>query len=154
MKIAMLFLLAAGLMFGQTANVAAVGVSVNPSASPKVAGTGLYAKLVSGDGTYLFTIIDALPASAKPFTVTTNVGGGVAQKVATIQGVPVYVPTSVGVSWTGKNLGWSWNTGGMAVIKVKGEVRIMPNVRVLKSSISGADTGYQVIGGVLFGWGW
>ena len=40
MKLTILFLLAAGPMFGQTANVAAVGVSVNPGATPAVAGTG------------------------------------------------------------------------------------------------------------------
>jgi hypothetical protein len=39
----------------------------------------------------------------------------------------------------------------MASIRVKNNWRVFPNVRILKSSVSGA--GYQPIVGVLFGWG-
>ena len=153
MKLTILFLLAAGLMFGQTANVAAVGVSVNPGATPAVAGTGLWARLISGQGTYAFTVVDALPATVKPFTVTTNISAGIAQKVYTIKGIDLIVPTAAGVSWTGTNVGWSWNAGGMAAIKV-GQARVLPNVRFLKSSVAGAGAGYSVIVGCLFGIGW
>jgi len=139
-------------MFGQASNIAAVGVSYNPGGSPKVAGTGLWARLVAGNGTYAFTVVDALPASVQPFVVTTNIGAGIAQKVFTIKGVDILVPTSAGVSWTGTNLGWAWNSGGMAAFKV-GEFRILPNVRFLKSSV-GNGAGYQVVAGCLFGWGW
>lgn len=139
-------------MFGQAANVAAVGLSVNPGGSPQIAGTGLWARLVSGDGTYAFTVVDALPASVKPFTVVTNVSAGLAQKMFTVSGVDILVPTAAGASWTGTNVGWAWSTGGMAAIKVK-NVRVLPNIRFLKSSVSGG-AGYQVIAGILFGWGW
>ena len=153
MRFVALLIIAASLMLGQTANVAAVGVSANPGGSPQVAGTGLWARLVSGQGTYAFTVVDALPASVKPFTVTTNVSAGIAQKFYTIKGVDLIVPTAAGVSWSGTNVGWAWSGGGMAAFKV-GQARVLPNVRFLKSSVAGAGAGYQVIVGCLFGVGW
>jgi len=137
----------------QTNNVAAVGVSVNPGGSPQVAGTGLWARRLNDEGTYAFTIVDALPASVKPFTVTTNVGVGIAQRVFAINKVDIIVPTSAGISWTGNNTGWAWSTGGMAAFRYR-QARILPNVRFLKSSVAGSGAGYSVIAGVLFGWGW
>lgn len=154
-------------MFGQTptptptpaapatlpSNVYAVGVSYNQGASPSIAGTGLYAHLISdGSGTYAFTVVDALPASVKPFTVNTNVGAGIAQKLFTVGKVPVLIPTAAGISFNGTNTGWSWSTGVLASIKVNGQLRIMPNVRVQKSSVS-VGAGYQPIAGILIGWG-
>ena len=134
-------------------SVYALGTSYNAGGSPAVAGTGLYAHKVNDSGTYAFTVVDALPATLKPFTVTTNFGFGVAQKVVTLGKVPIYIPTSAGVSWNGNNTGWSWTTGALAAIKYKDtNFRIMPNVRIVKSSVSGG-TGYQPIVGVLFGWG-
>lgn len=133
------------------ANIYAAGISYNPGASPAIAGTGLYARQLIG-GTYAFTAIDALPATLKPFTVDTNISVGVAQKVATIAGVPIYVPTAAGISWSGKNTGWACSTGALAWIKIKGQWAIAPNVRVLKSSVSGG-AGYGVVGGFLLGWG-
>ena len=132
-------------------NIYGAGVSYNAGASPAIAGSALYARLVAGTGTYAFTQVDALPASIKPFTVTTNVSVGVAQKLATIAGIPIYVPASAGVSFNGTNAGWAWSGGGMAVVKVKGAL-VMPNVRFMKSSVSGG-AGYGVIAGCLFGWG-
>jgi hypothetical protein len=148
------------LAFAQTApatpapiqNLYAAGVSWNGAASPSVAGSGLYAHLLTG-GTYAFTHVDAVPASVKPFTVTTNIGVGVAQKIATIGKYNVYVPTAAGVSFNGSNAGWQWNTGaGVAIpIGTKGYY-LMPTVRVLESNVSGG-AGVQPIVGVLFGWG-
>lgn len=133
-------------------NVYAGGITFNSSASPRVAGTGLYARLISdGSGTYAFTVVDALPASVQPFTVTSNFSVGIAQKLFAIGNIPIFVPTAAGVSFTGQNAGWAWSTGGMASIRVKNNWRVFPNVRILKSSVSGA--GYQPIVGVLFGWG-
>jgi hypothetical protein len=134
-------------------NVYAVGASYNVGGSPAIAGTGLYARLMNdGSGTYAFTVVDALPNTIKPFTVSTNFSVGVAQKVLTIGKVPIFVPTSAGISYTGVNTGWQWNTGAMAVFKVKENWRIMPTVRLVKSSVSNG-TGYQPVIGVLFGWG-
>ena len=132
-------------------NIYAGGISWNQNASPQIAGTGLYARKVS-DSTYAFTSVDVLPTTLKPFSVTTQFGAGVAQKVLTINNVRIYVPTSAGVSYNGSNTGWAWSTGGMAVLTVKGNWRAMPNVRVVKSSVSN-NTGYQLIVGALFGWG-
>lgn len=133
-------------------NLYGAGISYNVGGSPTVAGTGLYAHLLNVSGTYAFTAIDALPATLKPFTVTTNIGAGIAQKVVTIGAVPFYVPTAAGISFTGANTGWQWNGGVIASIRVKGNYYILPSVRFLKSSVSNG-TGYQPIIGILFGWG-
>lgn len=135
-------------------NFAAAGVSYSPGASPAVAGTGLYARLVAGTGTWAFTAVDALPGTMKPFTVTTQFSAGIAQKVLDINSIPIYVPTSAGISYTGANTGWAWSTGAMAVVPIgKTKWRAAPNVRLVKSSVSNG-AGYQVIAGLMFGTNW
>lgn len=134
------------------ANLYAAGVAYNPGASPSVAGTALYAHEVGTSGTYAFTAVDALPESLKPFTVTTNVGAGIAQKVATLDGVAIFAPTSAGISWSGGNTGWQWTGGGIAAIPVRTNYYILPSLRFLKSSVSGGS-GYQLIAGIAFGGG-
>lgn len=133
-------------------NIYAAGVSYSVNASPAIAGTALYAHLIADSGTYTFTAIDAVPNTIKPFTVTSNIGAGIAQKIATLGKVPIYVPTAVGVSWSGTNTGWQWNSGALAAVHIKGQYYLMPAVRFLKSSVSGG-TGYQPMFTVLFGWG-
>lgn len=142
-------------------NLYGAGASYNFGATPAVAGTALYAHLltttdangqVSNTGTYAFTAVDALPTSISPFNVTTNIGVGVAQKVATFGKIPVYMPAAAGISWKGTNTGWQWNGGVIAAIHLKSNYYIMPSVRFLKSSVSDGS-GYQPIVGVLFGWG-
>jgi hypothetical protein len=134
-------------------NIYAAGISFNHSGSPGIAGTGLYARLISdGSGTYVFTVVDALPTTLKPFTVTSNFGAGVAQKVFAIGKIPIFVPTSAGISYNGTNTGWAWSTGTLASIRIKNNWRVFPNVRIVKSSVSNG-TGYQPIVGLLFGWG-
>ena len=162
MKTVIMFVLlvVATLAIAQTAppatpvsNLYAVGGSFNNAASPAVAGTGLYAHKLGDSGTYAFTVIDALPNTLKPFTVNTNFGVGIAQKIATIGKVPIYVPTSAGISYNGTNTGWAWSTGAMATIKIKNSSwYLLPNVRVVKSSVSNG-TGYQPVVGIMFGWG-
>lgn len=134
-------------------NVYAAGVSWNQSAHPAVAGTALYAHAAGSSGTYVFTAIDVLPTSTKPFTVTTNIGAGVAQKLFSIGKVGIYIPTTAGISWTGSNTGWQWTTGGLASIKLgkKTSWHAFPMFRVAKSNVS--DSGYQPIIGIAFGWG-
>lgn len=134
------------------ANIYAAGASYNVGATPAVAGTALYAHQVTDSGTYAFTAIDALPNTLKPLTVSTNIGIGIAQKVATIGRIDVYMPTAAGIEWSGANTGWQWSGGGAAAIRLRGPYYIMPTVRFLKGSVSGG-TGYQPIVGVLFGWG-
>lgn len=133
-------------------NVYAGGISYNNGASPSIAGTALYARLLSdGSGTYAFTVVDALPVSVKPFTVNTNIGLGVAQKVVTIGKATVFVPTSAGISFNGTNTGWAWSTGALVSVPVKNNWRVFPNVRIVKSSVGG--DGYHPIAGVMVGWG-
>jgi hypothetical protein len=133
-------------------NLYAAGVSYSTNGSPAIAGTALYAHAVTDSGLYAFTAVDALPASIKPFTVNTNVGVGVAQRVATLGKVPIYMPTAAGISWNGSNTGWQWNGGVLASIHIKNQYYLMPTVRFLKSSVSNGS-GYQPIVGLLFGWG-
>ncbi len=136
------------------------GVSFAPGAEQRFAGTALLAKPVSdSSGTYAFTVLDAVPTSYQPMTVTTNIGAGIAQRVVGFDlaghKVEIFVPTSAGVSWTGKNVGWQWNAGGLADIPIKGSWGVQPHIRFLKSSVND-NSGYQVILGVLFryrGWG-
>jgi hypothetical protein len=133
-------------------NIYAAGVSYSVNASPAIAGTALYAHQVTDSGLYAFTAVDALPNTFKPLTVNTNIGIGVAQKVATLGRVPIYMPTAAGISWNGMNTGWQWNGGVLASIHIKNQYYLMPTVRFLKSSVSNGS-GYQPIIGVLFGWG-
>lgn len=137
-------------------NYGAIGVSTNGSAT---AGTGMYARLLADStGTYAFTVMDAVPSSYKPFIVTTSYGAGIAQKLFSIGSTNVFSPNSAGVSFTGSNTGWSWTTGILAAIPIKKSGwYVMPNVRAVKSNVAATDpnaTGYQLIGGVMFGWGW
>ena len=150
-------LLALALAFtalAQTSNnLAAVGVSYQPGGSPAIAGTGMYAKALAGTpGTYAFTVVDALPLPVKPFTVATQFGAGIAQKIFTVGKFTLYVPTSAGISFQGTNTGWAWTTGGLGSYTTK-YGNIMPNIRVVKSSVS-AGEGYTIIAGLWWGWGW
>jgi hypothetical protein len=133
-------------------NIYAGGISYSINATPAIAGTALYAHAINASGTYAFSVIDALPNTIKPFTVTSNIGAGIAQRVVTIGKIPVFVPTSAGISWQGSNVGWQWNGGALASIHLKGSYYLMPSVRFLKSSVSNGS-GYQPIVGVLFAWG-
>lgn len=136
----------------QVQNLYFGGVSYNLGATPSIAGTGGYAHALNADGTYGFAVFDALPNTLQPFTVSTNVGGGVAQRVITIGKIPIYTPITAGFSWTGHNSGWQWSGGGAASIHIKGPWYFLPNVRFLKSSVSDG-TGYQIIAGGWFGFG-
>jgi hypothetical protein len=133
-------------------NIYAAGASYSIGGSPAVAGTVLYAHLVANTGTYAFTAIDAVPNTLKPFTVSSNFGVGIGQKVATLSGVGIYMPTAAGISFNGTNTGWQWNGGVLASIHVKGNYYVMPSARFLKSSVSNGS-GYQPILGVLVAWG-
>lgn len=137
-----------------TTNLYAAGVSYNHAATPTVAGTALYAHAISPDttgGMQAFTVLDILP-TGETLNVTTNIGAGVATKVATIGTLPIYVPTDAGITLTGVNTGWNWSGGVMTSYRLPNRnVYILPSVRFLKSSVGGG--GYQLIPGILFGWG-
>jgi hypothetical protein len=140
-------------------NIGAVGISYQPGGSPAIAGSAMYMKLASAStGTYAFSLFDAVPTGVKPFTVQTAVGAGMAQRLVTVNGIPIYVPLTAGFSYSGANSGWAWSSGAFAVIPVSihgkaSSWRILPSIRAVKSSVSGG-TGYQLIAGAQVGWGW
>lgn len=150
--VALLLLTAVSGFAQDDTNLYAAGLSYNNGASPAVSGTGLYAHKVADTGTYAFTAVDVLPTNVKPFTINTSFSAGVAQRAFTIGKVAVFIPTSAGISYNGTNTGWAWTTGAMAVIPLKNNWRLLPNVRLVKSSISGG-AGYQPVVGFMFGWG-
>lgn len=140
-------------------NIYGVGASWNNSAQPPVAGTLFYGHRLNDSGTYGFSILDVLTNTVKPFTVTTNIGAGVAQKVATIAKLPIFMPTTAGISFNGQNVGWEWNGGAATLFPINKLVKkassdwyLMPTVRFLKSSVSNG-TGYQLIFGSEICWG-
>lgn len=144
------------MAFAQTApaNIYGAGVSWNQSgsASPaqQFAGTALYARAQTDKGTYAFTVLDAVPTSYKPFTVTTNLAVGVAQQVFTLSNWTAYATVAAGPSWSGSNTGWDWYAGAIATRPIKGKWWGGINARVVKSSVN-ANSGYQFIFGVLGG---
>lgn len=136
-------------------NLYAGGVSWNNGAKPSIAGNVLYAHNLNTGAqlaTYAFTDVDLLPETLRPFQVTTNVGAGIAQQIAKLGSVPIYVPTAAGVSLNGTNTGWQWNGGAMAVVPLKGNYYLLPHLRFLRSSVS-ANSGFQIILGLDVGWG-
>ena len=135
-------------------NLYMAGASYSVGASPAVAATLFYATKLNASGTYMFNVLDILPSTVRPYTVTSNVAWGISQRLFTIDKIPVFTPTAAGISYTGTNTGWSWSTGVGAPFPVKNHPGwyIMPTVRVLKSSVSNG-TGYQPIFGILGGWG-
>jgi hypothetical protein len=130
-------------------NIYAVGMNYSVNSHPGLAGSLLYARLaVPSTDTWLFTNGDFVPNTLKPFTVTNNIGAGVAQKIFTLGNVPVFCVTGAGVSWTGTNTGFQFNGGCMATIKYKGFL-IMPSGRFLKSSVSNGTAYQPIIGGYI-----
>lgn len=128
-----------------------LGVSYNNGATPSIAGTGMWAHSLNTVGTFAFTVVDILPNTIKPLTVTSNIGTGIAQKLFTTGKVSYFMSTTAGISISGSNTGWDYTAGGMAIIPVSTKFSIAPDVRVLKSSVSNG-TGYQLIPGVMVVW--
>lgn len=145
------------LAHGQTAapqNIYGAGISWNQSASSEVsqqfAGTALYAREQTTAGTYAFTVLDAVPTTYTPFTINTNFGVGVGQRVFTAGGWTGYGTAAAGPSWSGSNSGWNWSGGAIATHPLKDNWWVGINARVVKSSVNN-NSGTQFILGVLFG---
>lgn len=154
---ALAFMLPCFVHAQNVSNLYMAGASYNSNGSPSVAGTAMYAHQINSSGTYAFSVYDAMPNTVKPLTVTSNIGVGIAQKVLTIDGHDVFMPTSAGISYTGTNTGWSWSAGAGVPFKLKtakdgGAWYVMPIVRVVKSSVANG-TGYQPIVTLTFGYG-
>lgn len=128
----------------------------SPTAVPSVAGTIMYAHRVSA-GLYSFTLVDifATPnpntaAGASTFVITTAPTTGLAQHTRDIGKVKLYVLGTVGAAAGGSNVGWAYSAGGAAYIGLGKGWCLIPNIRMLKSSLSGE---FQGIFGIMFGWG-
>jgi hypothetical protein len=136
-------------------NLYTLGLSYSPGADKPVAGSASYFRQVNDSGTYVFTMVDAHPSTSKPFTVTTSFGVGIAQKVATIAGMNIYVPTNAGIAYSGSAVGWNYSSGVGVAIRWKaykdGYLYIVPTARFDKNNVT--NDGFQPIGGVQIGWG-
>ena len=129
---------------------AAAGMGWNQYASPQLNGNLLYAHRAGADDSlYSFTFVDAVSKSWQPFETATSITTGLAQKFLAVGRVKVYATTGVGIMAGGTNVGYSWTSGGAASIPLKKGWALLPNIRVIKSSL----TDFQWIGGCLIGWG-
>lgn len=153
-----LFLAAAFLVAQEPAapamNFGAAGVSYSPGAEPAIAGTAAYARRL-GPSTFSFTLMDALPMREVPGAITTQVGTGVVQRVASVGNLDFYIPVVTGISWSGTNSRWSWSGGAMVAFKIpKLGMYAYPNVRWSRIDVAPGVAGYQATYGVLFGGPW
>jgi len=106
-----------------------------------VAGTGLYGRLVDAKGTYAVAVMDVVPTTAKPYTVTTNPSAGVAQRFYSHNNLKVFATPAAGLSYTGNNTGYSYALGGMVTYDLSPNYALGFGGRLFKSSIS--NSGYQ-----------
>jgi hypothetical protein len=150
----LIFAFAATLSFAQVAavpstptrdslpgNIYAFGLTYNPNASPVVAGTGLYGRLVDNKGTYAVAVLDVVPTTAQPYTITTNPSAGVAQEFYAHANLKVFVTPSAGLSYSGTNTGYSYAMGGLITYDLSPSYALGFGGRLFKSNISGS--GYQ-----------
>jgi hypothetical protein len=135
----------------------AAGGSFSQTGTPQFAADILYAHRVSA-GLYSFTIVDIFAQSNAPdpavpnapkFTITTAPTTGVAQHVRDVGPVKLFVIATVGGAAGGTHVGWSYTTGGAAIIPVTKNFSAILNFRALKSSLGDV----QGIYGVAIGWG-
>jgi len=127
----------------------AAGLSWNQYAAPQINGNLLYAHKITDANTYSFSFVDVISKCRRPFTVTTAVSTGLAQHIRTIGPARVFLVTTVGVAAGGDNVGYIWTGGGAVAFPIGKSFTILPNVRVLKSSLSDV----QYIGGIMIGFG-
>ena len=131
-------------------NFAAMGASWNQYASPGIAGSLLYAKrLGDSDDTYSFSYVDLISKSQEQFSAATSITTGVAKKLLKFGKARVYGTTGVGLLAGGENIGYSWTAGGALAIPLGKGFQVLPNVRVIKSSL----TDFHAIYGLMLGFG-
>ncbi len=131
----------------------------SPAAIPSFAGAVMYAHRVS-PGLYSFTLVDifaqtalvkdATGAEVSKYQITTAPTTGLAQHLRDIGKVKVYVLGTIGAAAGGTQIGWAYSTGGAAYIGLGKGWCLIPNLRMMKSSLSGD---YQGIYGIMIGWG-
>lgn len=142
--------ISASVALSEDKYIAAGGATIDPESSPNVSASFIYAKETSQDN-WLGTLVDVTYKSLTPqLTLGTAVTPVYARRVTNIGDVPIFTVGGVGAMMGGDNLGYSLTGGLIASIRVKkSNWRIMPNFRILKSSI--APNRY--IGGVMMGFG-
>ena len=131
-----------------------VGLAGSPSATPPVAGMGLFAKQVTGT-TYSATLFQVIPNNQQKFTVTSNIGTGIAQQLFVIPGTnyAVYGMATGGVSWQSSNVGVSFSGAATVPFRYKqSNWYVLPFVGWNKSSVANG-TGYQLTAGTIVSWG-
>lgn len=134
-------------------NIFAAGVSGNIDANTPVAGTAMYARRFTDQATYSFTVLDILPNSGSPGTITTSISSGLAQRVLMIGKASAYLAGSAGIGINGQQTDVAWTAGGLLSIPIgtKG-LRVMPNFRVVRSNTE-REGEYRPTLGVMVGWG-
>ena len=118
-------------------NIYAFGPTFNPNASPFVSGTMMYGRLMDGaKGTYAVGVVDAVPTTTAPVTVTTTASAGVAQLFLNNGKLKLFATTSAGLSYTSTNAGYGYALGGMATYDINAKYAIGFGGRLYKSNIS------------------
>ena len=131
-----------------------VGMAGSPYATPPVAGMGLFAKQITGT-TYSATLFQVIPNNQQKFTVTSNVGTGIAQQLFVIPGTKyaVYGMATGGISWQSSNVGLSFNGAATVPLRYKkSNWYALPFVGWNKSAVANG-TGYQLTAGTIVSWG-
>lgn len=146
-------LLLGGSLFAQTGpeNFAAMGMGWNQYVSPQINGNLLYAHRLDDAAAplYSFTFVDLISQQTEKFSVATSITTGIAKQFLQVNTVRVFATTGVGVLAGAENVGYSWTSGGAVSVPLGKGWALLPNVRVIKSSL----TDFQWIGGVMLGWG-
>jgi len=131
-------------------NFVAAGMSFNQHAEPNIAGNLLYAHKMNEEGSlYSFNFIDLVSKDKDKFIVGTSITAGIAKKLVEFGRAKVFGTTGVGILAGGENVGYSWTSGGAVVIPLGKGWQALPNIRIIKSSL----TEFEGIYSFMLGWG-
>ena len=131
-------------------NVVGLGVSFNQMNKASVAGSAMYAHRLTTTGSqWSFSSFDVIPLPTNPYLALTSITTGVAQDLGHIGKLAIVLPLAAGVTSNGTNTGWGW-TSALILSYPIGRWRIMPNIRVNKTSV-GQGAGPQMTFGLMIG---
>jgi hypothetical protein len=131
-------------------NVVGLGVSFNQMNRASLAGSLMYAHRLTTTGKqWSFSSFDIVPLPTNPYISMTSITTGMAQEMGRIGKLVIILPIAAGISSNGSNTGWGW-TSALLLSYPVGRWRIMPNVRVNKTSV-GQGAGPQMTFGVMIG---
>lgn len=168
--LAVVLMFTAALALGQTTAVSTAhltdlygaGGAYSPNATPVGSAIAFEAHKLNASGTWSFTEFLAVPqlpsktaaGTPTPFTMSSNVGTGVAQKFADFGAIPIYTTGTAGISWTGQDTSWQLNYGFMPVIPLKGKMAgwyVLPFVQGMSGGSTIGGTRFEV--GFAMAWG-